>query len=327
MKVSREFLISESESSGFRPEMLEKVFHLIGLMNGLNVHPFLKDRLALKGGTALNLFVFDLPRLSVDIDLNYVGFPDREAMLADRPKIETTVKAVSNREGLGVRRTASDHAAMTIFIRYQSVLGQGGDLKVDLNFMFRIPIWPIVKMDSLRMGPFMAKDVPLLDIHELAAGKLTALLARRASRDLFDGHALLKKGKLDYSKLRLAFIVLGAMNRKDWRSVQASDLDFSESDLRSELLPLLRKDAYEREDLTQWAQRLVSETRNTVATLLSFTETEREFLDRLLDHGEIAPWLLTKDEELVDRIKHHPGLAWKAKNVREFKSLESQRRQ
>jgi predicted nucleotidyltransferase component of viral defense system len=50
---------------------------LLELLAGLESHPYLRGRLALKGGTALNVFVFDLPRLSVDIDLNYVGAADR----------------------------------------------------------------------------------------------------------------------------------------------------------------------------------------------------------------------------------------------------------
>ena len=47
--------------------------HLMGLLDTLQSHPFLKGKLILKSGSALNLFVFDVTRLSVDIDLNYVG--------------------------------------------------------------------------------------------------------------------------------------------------------------------------------------------------------------------------------------------------------------
>ena len=64
-------------SNGFRAEMIEKVLHLLNLLDQLNRHPMLKGKWVLKGGTALNLFVFDLPRLSVDIDLNYVGALER----------------------------------------------------------------------------------------------------------------------------------------------------------------------------------------------------------------------------------------------------------
>jgi hypothetical protein len=49
----------------------------IGLLCEFHRHPFLNRRLVLKGGTAINLFYLDLARLSVDIDLNYVGQIER----------------------------------------------------------------------------------------------------------------------------------------------------------------------------------------------------------------------------------------------------------
>ena len=53
--------------------------------------------------------------------------------------------------------------------------------------------------------------------------------------------------------------------------------------------------------------------------LLPFEPKELEFLDRLLDHGEVVPELLTQDQALQERIRKHPDLAWKALNVRQFK--------
>ena len=73
MRLSRERLQREAAATGFRVEILEKVAQLLELLAGLNRHPYLKGRLALKGGTALNLFIFDAPRLSIDIDLNYTN--------------------------------------------------------------------------------------------------------------------------------------------------------------------------------------------------------------------------------------------------------------
>lgn len=70
MKISPEKLAAEAAATDFRTVTLEKVANLLGLLNALQSHPFLKGKLVLKGGTALNLFVFDVPRLSVDIDLN-----------------------------------------------------------------------------------------------------------------------------------------------------------------------------------------------------------------------------------------------------------------
>lgn len=66
-------LEQQSRDTGFRTEILEKAVHLLHLLQTINSHPFLRCKLVLKGGTALNLFLFNVPRLSGDIDLNYVG--------------------------------------------------------------------------------------------------------------------------------------------------------------------------------------------------------------------------------------------------------------
>ena len=100
--------------------MLEKVIHLVNLLNMLNVHPYLKGKWVLKAGTALNLFLHDVPRLSVDIDLNYVGALDRERMLEERPTIEQAAHAVFSREGFIVRRAPTKHAGGKWILGYQS---------------------------------------------------------------------------------------------------------------------------------------------------------------------------------------------------------------
>ena len=87
MRLTANELAREAAATGFQTEPLEKVILLLELLEAIRSHPFLKERAVLKGGTALNLFRFDVPRLSVDIDLNYIGAVDREGMLADRPKI------------------------------------------------------------------------------------------------------------------------------------------------------------------------------------------------------------------------------------------------
>lgn len=99
LKISREKLLAEAEATGFRPEVLEKVFHLLNLLEAIQSHPFLKGRLALKGGMALNIFLFALPRLSVDIDLNYIGSAGLTEMNVERPVVEQALQAVCAREG------------------------------------------------------------------------------------------------------------------------------------------------------------------------------------------------------------------------------------
>ncbi len=275
MRLSIERLTAESASTGFRPEMFEKVIHLLGLLEGFTRHPYLKNRIVLKGGTALNLFVFDLPRLSVDIDVNYIGASDLETMLAERPKVEQAIAAVCGRQGFAIQRIPRDHAGGKWRLRYDSAFGQGGNVEVDLNFMFRIPLWPVMARDSRPIGSHSASQIAILDEHELAAGKLAALLARHAARDLFDAHQFLTRAVFDPGRLRLAFVVYGAMNRVDWRTVSVNDIDFETHELRGTLLPVLRTDHLTAmDDPEGWAQQMVEETRAALSVILPFTDAE-----------------------------------------------------
>jgi hypothetical protein len=311
--------MTESQATGFRPEVLEKVIHLLNLLEGFEGHPFLKGRLALKGGTALSLFLFDVPRLSVDIDLNYIGAVDVDTMMAERPKVDHAVQAVCLREGMSVTRVPTDHAGGKWQLRYDSSLGEGGNLEVDLNFMFRVPLWPIQKLNAKQFVANSAKQVPVLDLHELAAGKLVALLVRHASRDLFDAHQLFTRSHLDLEKLRLGFVLYGAMNRKDWRSVKIDDLGYDPRELENQLIPVVRPEFLTEQKAGDWAERMIAESCKGLEALLPMSAAEIEFLDQLLDHGQIKPELLTVDAEMSERIKSHPLLLWKAYNVREHK--------
>ena len=95
MNLSLQDLQAEAAATGFPLETLDKVIRLIELLNAFRSHPFLKDRMVLKGGTALNLFVFDLPRLSVDIDLNVVNLSWRYAFLLGEPVLPTFMVSVT----------------------------------------------------------------------------------------------------------------------------------------------------------------------------------------------------------------------------------------
>lgn len=311
-----------AESTGFTAEMIEKMLHLINLLDKLNRHPMLRGKWVLKGGTALNLFVFDLPRLSVDIDINYIGALDREAMLADRPKVEQAAQAVFSREGFITKKVPEEHAGGKWRLSYQSYTGQTGNLEVDLNFMFRQPLWDIQSADSHRLGDFQAKHIALPDVHELAAGKLAALLARGQARDLFDCHRIFTMDGIKRKRLRIAFVVYGGMNRKDWRTVSIEEVYFNPEELTRLLIPTLNKRFMEKQGLPAgYGERLVKECRAKLAAILPFKDAEREFLDLLLEKGEIDSSILTPDKALQKRIQSQPLLQWKALNVKRHKGL------
>jgi len=308
--------------TGFRAETVEKGLHLLNLLDQLNRHPMLKGKWVLKGGTALNLFVFDLPRLSVDIDLNYVGALEREAMLADRPKVEQAAQAVFSREGFTTKRVPTEHAGGKWRLSYQSYTGQRGNLEVDLNFMFRLPLWDTQPADSRALGDFQARNIALPDVHELAAGKLVALLARGQARDLFDSHQIFTMKGIDRERLRLAFVVYGGMNRKDWRTVSIADVDFDPDELARLLIPTLNRRFMEKQGPSaKYGKRLVKECQAKLEAVLPLNDPEREFLDLLLEKGEIDASAVTRDKALQKRIHSQPLLQWKALNVKRHKGL------
>jgi len=312
-----------AEATGFRAEMIEKVLHLLNLLDKLNRHPKLKGKWVLKGGTALNLFVFDLPRLSVDIDLNYVGALKREDMLTDRSKVEKAAQAVFSREGFTIKRVPTEHAGGKWRLSYQSYIGQSGNIEVDLNFMFRQPLWDIQGADSQALGNFKAMNIALPDVHELAAGKLAALLARGQARDLFDCHRILNMEGINREHLRLTFVVYGGMNRKDWRTVSIADVDFDPDELARLLIPTLnRRFMDERASPAEYGEKLVKECRAKLEAVLPFNDSESEFLDLLLDKGKIDASILTPDKALQDRIRCQPLLQWKALNVKRHKGID-----
>jgi hypothetical protein len=322
--LTRTDLIREAAATGFQAEPLEKVIRILGLLDSLRSHPFLKTRIALKGGTALNLFASDVPRLSVDIDLNYLGAAKRETMQADRPKVEQAVQAVCGRLGIGIKRSPVDHAGGKWRLSYIAVSGRTGMLELDVNFMFRTPLWPPGKGDSRPIGAFRATQVPVLDVHELAAGKMAALLARSAGRDLFDVREILSRKDLDVTKLRLGFVVYGGINRKDWRGVSVDDIQADPREIDRTLLSLLRADLVPpKEQIVRWTRLLVDDCRGHVSAVLPLAPNEREFIGRLNEKGDIVSELLTGDKAMQTLIRDHPGLKWKAQNVKKHFGIAS----
>lgn len=319
MKISRAEVLSIAGSAGFNANILEKVLYLLNLLNTINSHPFLKGKLALKGGTALNLFVFNVPRLSIDIDLNYIGTETRENLPEARTKTDKALKAVFEREGFIVKRLPEEHAGGKWRLSYQSYTGQPGILEIDINFMFRTSLWDIKRMDSYTFGNYQALNIPVLDIHELAAGKLAALFARHQARDLYDTNLLLKNEELDIARLRVAFIVFGALNRKDWRTISLDDILFDSAELEKMLVPVLHKNAIpEKMKVKLFTEHLTEECQKQLSSILPFKKNELEFLDKILEKGIIEPAIITGDIDLQTRIKNHPMLLWKALNVRKY---------
>ena len=116
----------------FEPRTVDKVERLLDLLDEMERHPALKGKLTLHGGTAINLFMLDVPRLSVDIDVSYIGSISREDMLADKPHIEEGIEAVARALGYAVEAHPGGHAGRTFLLRYRGDWGVD-HVKVDAS--------------------------------------------------------------------------------------------------------------------------------------------------------------------------------------------------
>lgn len=295
--------------------MLEKVHQLLDMLKHIMSIAYLRENLVLKGGTALNLFSFDeIPRLSVDIDLNYIGYIDRAKMLQDRQIISDALKQIFYQKKFILYDNNShpeQHAGGKMTWGYTSVLGQGGNIEVDLNYMYRKPLWPCVQQ---KPKLYFEEEflVPVLDIHELAAGKLSALFTRNASRDLFDTYYLFTQSKLDTTKLRLAFVVYIAMTTIDISKLNNYQLQYNLLDIRNKLLPVLRQQKLPRKsvELKKWADNLLDKIKEQMTMILPLQAEEQKFIELIREKGDIRPDLITSDNNLQETILNHPAIKW-----------------
>jgi predicted nucleotidyltransferase component of viral defense system len=162
---------------------------------------------ALKGGTAINLFLRDMPRFSVDLDLTYLPVKDRvsslkaidEAMRRIAKKIESGVP--------GARVNASapkgENGITKLVVR-----ADRAQIKIEVTPVLRGYVYePTVRQVSSRVeAEFGFAEMPIVSFADLYAGKIVAALDRQHPRDLFDVRDLLAQEGID-EKLRKAFVV------------------------------------------------------------------------------------------------------------------------
>ena len=151
-----------------------------------------EDIFALKGGTAINLFERDLPRLSVDIDLTYLPFDDRTVALANIGAALARLKTKIEKAITGITVTLvaqSDGTEAKLHCQYQRA-----QIKVEVNTIMRGHIFAprlmaCTDMVQERFETFA--EISVISKGELYGGKICAALDRQHPRDLFDVHYLL----------------------------------------------------------------------------------------------------------------------------------------
>ena len=176
----------------------------------LRIIPFI-DReavFALKGGTAINFFVRDLPRISVDIDLVYLSIGERDLSLRE---ISSALVRISQsiESRIPGAKVISRKIRGTDFLNGLSVQREETMVKIEPNLVIRGSVYPPARsvISPHARGLFeISVECQVLTENELYAGKICAALDRQHPRDLFDIMMLLKYGSFS-AGMRKAFIV------------------------------------------------------------------------------------------------------------------------
>jgi predicted nucleotidyltransferase component of viral defense system len=314
MTIEADQIAPAARATGFDPTTLEKVLRLKELLREFYLHPFLRGRLVLKGGTAINLFLVNLPRLSVDIDLNYIGQSDREAMLKEQPALERAIRQVIEGLGYRIQEGTNEHALRGLYLNYQNHLNRDDRIEVEINFLMRICVLPPTMRTAAKIASEAECRFPVLAIEELMAGKLKALIERSHPRDLYDAYHFLKSGvSHDRVMLGKITILFASTLNHDIRSYNLDRLDTAlrVASFETLLYPMLRPDDRPRAaDMLGRVKPLLKEIANST----DYTP----FLDAMA-RGEYRPDLLFAGQpEISARVANHPALVWKARHTAAF---------
>ncbi len=93
-KGNKEYFERFSKETNFHRDTLEKAYRLEKLLKEINHHPKLGEGLVLKGGTAINFLYFKYPRLSVDLDFNFIASIEKEEKDKESPKIDEALRTI-----------------------------------------------------------------------------------------------------------------------------------------------------------------------------------------------------------------------------------------
>ena len=257
---------------------------------------------ALKGGTAINLFVRAMPRLSVDIDLTYLPIADRQESLHD---IDAALRRIAHRIMASLPSVRVDNSTLQaqepiskLIVRDEHV-----QIKVEVTPVLRGCVYePEEKsVSDVVEEQFGYAAIRVASFADLYAGKLMAALDRQHPRDLFDVRVLLANEGID-TRLRNAFIVYLISHRRPMAEVLAPrELDISNEFARG-FLGMTEIPA-SLDDLLQTREELIAEM------IGRMPDAHRRFL--------VSFKKGTPDWSLLDvsHAKTLPAVRWKLENL------------
>lgn len=309
MEITRQHLSQLADESNFIRDTLEKVLRLSEILKFLNSDTILKDKLALKGGTAINLTAVELPRLSVDIDLDYTINSGRAELLEIKEIIKKRLTDYMWQEGYSIAEAQDSFALTLIVFNYTNTAGNRDNIKVEINFLDRCHILPLEKKKILTKGIVDDFEVLTLNTTELYASKINALLSRGTPRDLYDVNAMIEHNVIANTDiLRKCLIFYNAIGG----DYDIQDLDFKNIEklnyksFKKQLKPVIAKD--DKFNMEKAKETVIG----VVKELLVLSSDEELFLSKFKEKI-YAPELLFDNEDIVLNIKNHPAALWRVK--------------
>jgi hypothetical protein len=311
MNYSRKYIESLNKDNNFIQNNLEKVVRLLDVLKFISTEldPY-GDKLVLKGGTAINLMYTNLARLSVDIDLDYIGSLDKEKASQDRDIIMDALDnyMISEDYEISSKSRGSIILASRTYT-FTNASHNKDNIKVEINFIDRIHICPSVK----KQINYFEKEVMVqtLQLEELFGMKICALIDRSKPRDLFDVNKLKKNTVfINEDKLRKITVFYMSLdgifdvNEHTFESIMA----IGQEDIKKELLPVLAKNT--KFDLAGTKEEVIS----FLNDLLVLTDNEKKYLGEF-SKGNFDPYLLFEPID-AERASKHPMAKWRAANLK-----------
>lgn len=318
--------------AGFIQDTFEKVSRLSEVLSSISNDEFLSQRLALKGGTAINLAFFNLPRLSVDIDLDYTKNSSRAEMLADREFITSKLNSVMKDLGYGIKaeKAKNVHALYSSVYTYQNSNGGIDNLKVETNYMLRTHILGIKSYETKELKGIAKASIDCVHPIEIFGTKITALLTRGAARDLYDVRNLVNNlgslSKEQTDMLRKCAIFYMALNSdKPFDKFDVSNIDLiSQPRIRTDLLPVLGYS--ERKKGGFDLKKTQNVVKKSLTDFLQMTDKEKDYVKSFFN-CQYKPELLFEDKSItsfdpqiaISRVQNHPMVNWKQQNIAKHK--------
>ena len=265
---------------------------------------FADNVFALKGGTAINLFVRDMPRLSVDLDLVFVDHRlDRDKALASiNEAIRSAVDRLKKRGFQTHAATVADAGETKLFVRRDKL-----EVKVEVNFVLRGTVHPIRSTSLTAKAKetlLVDLELPVVSLEDLYGGKLVAALDRQHPRDLFDVMELFLHGGIT-PEIRRSFVVYLASHNRPIHEVLFPNLRDISGDYDNTFRGMTAEPV-ELEALLSARKRMVTELQ------AGLDANEREFLLSLARNEPNCALLG------IEHLEQLPGILWKLKNLEQL---------